>query len=103
MNTIYLVIVNAGDGSNFIEYYCDPASIAYLEELMADGKMNWLELERYASGDGLQVTTLSINMDLDEFANINAIHWADAELVHSRVDDLEQSVRSININIPRGR
>ena len=65
MNTIYLVIANMGDGSSCIEYYCDPASIKFLESLANEGD------DRYASGDGLLVKELNIPTDLDYFASLN--------------------------------
>lgn len=79
MNTIYLVITNSGDGSNSIQFYCDPASITKLRELADAGN------ERYASGDGLQVTKIQVPCSLEDFASAQEYWhgWADGDLVEN--------------------
>lgn len=78
-STVYLVISNSGDGSSHIEMYCDPASITRLRELADQGD------ERYASGDGLQVTELYVPCSLEGFAAAQQYWhgWADGELVEN--------------------
>lgn len=85
MNTIYLVIANAGDGSSYVEFYCDPASIKYLEDCLNTGNCDRYLLEKYASGDGLQVTKIVVPCDLDKWASIqpNWFGWADEYLVEN--------------------
>lgn len=75
--TVYLVITNNGDGSNSIEFYCDPSSIAYLRD-----KAEKYYDERYASGDGLQVRELKV-LNLIEFAKMQGpeFSWSDEELM----------------------
>lgn len=70
--SVYLVITNNGDGSNSIEFYCDPSNITYLSGLARQG------CEKYASGDGLQVTELLVP-DLLAFAEMQgpSFHWSD--------------------------
>ena len=50
-NSIDLVIINLGDGSNGIKWVIDEEVIELMEEMADEGD------ERYASGDGLQVRT----------------------------------------------
>ncbi len=86
-NTIYLVIVSNGDGSNGIEYYCDPASIQYLRDCLDEIKKfpNYWDWDKYSSGDGLQVRELVVPCDLDEWAAMQPswFGWADADLVEN--------------------
>lgn len=68
MKTIYMVIGDAGDGSNFIEWH----------KTMSDEKIDKLgEDDSYQSGDGVQVTKLKFpdNFDLAEFAATNNIYF----------------------------
>lgn len=74
--TVYLVITDNGDGSNGIEFYCDPGSIAKLSAWEYAGS------SKYASGDGLQVVKLQVP-DLLEFAEMQGpgFYWNDADLL----------------------
>lgn len=70
MQTIYMVIVDCGDGSNSIEWH----------KTWSDEKHEKLEnKERYQSGDELQIRELRMPdmVDLDAWAKINYITWAD--------------------------
>ncbi len=59
MVKIDFVITNGGDGSNGIRWVLDPAVIEVMEQKAEDGD------DTYASGDGLQVTTLVFPDDFD--------------------------------------
>ena len=59
MTKVHRVIVNCGDGSNGIDWVIDEAVIDRMQELADDGE------ETYASGDGLQVTTLNFPDSFD--------------------------------------
>lgn len=74
--TVYLVITSNGDGSNSIEFYCDPSSITHLERLADAGD------DTYSSGDGLQVTKIKVP-NLEEFACMQGpyFYWSDERLV----------------------
>lgn len=64
-----MVITNCGDGSNSIEWVVDDAVLDRMEEMADDGD------ETYASGDGLQVSTLVFpdGFDLTSWMQINCI------------------------------
>lgn len=49
---IFTVIIDCGDGSNYVQYVTDPKVIDKMEQLVDSGD------EQYASGDGLQVKAL---------------------------------------------
>lgn len=70
MKSVFLVIVNTGDGANTVEWYKDVT----LEQLY---KLEEEDPDSYSSGDGFQVRTLDFpdNFDLDEFAKVNYITW----------------------------
>ena len=53
------VICNAGDGSNFVLWVTDQEVLDKMQEKADDGD------DRYASGDGLQDTTLYFPDDFD--------------------------------------
>lgn len=67
MQTIHMVICNAGDGSNYIKWVIDPAVIDHIQELADDGD------ERYASGDGLQIRELNFpdGFDIEAWSTLN--------------------------------
>lgn len=68
MKSVFTVIVDCGDGSQNIEWHKD----------MSDEKKCKLEeLDRYQSGDGIQIKELKFpdDFDLDAFANLNYIYW----------------------------
>lgn len=70
MQTIYIVIIDCGDGSQSIEWH----------KTWSDEKHEKLEdKERYQSGDGLQLTELKMPdvIDLDIWACLNNICWVD--------------------------
>ena len=69
MHILYQVIGNAGDGSNFIDYFTDPLVSQKVDELASDGD------ERYASGDGLQERQLKFRTAeaLSDFVLLNNI------------------------------
>ena len=56
MKTLYIIIGDAGDGSNFLRYTFSQSALNYLVEKDADGELD----ERYQSGDGLQVRSLTV-------------------------------------------
>ena len=66
---IHFVITNGGDGSNGIQWVLDDAVLDKMEELVDDGD------ESYASGEGLQVRTLSFpeGFDLANWLSANNI------------------------------
>lgn len=66
--TVYLVIGDAGDGSNFLEWH----------RTMTPEKQELMESkDEYQSGDGVQITELEFpdDFDLDLFAKANCISW----------------------------
>lgn len=66
MKNLYMVIVDAGDGSQFIEWH----------KTMSEEKIDKLgEDDSYQSGDGVQVKELkfSDSFDIAEFAATNRI------------------------------
>ncbi len=67
MQTIHMVICNAGDGSNYIAWIADPAVIDHVQELADDGE------ECYASGDGLQIRALKFldGFDIEAWLKLN--------------------------------
>ena len=74
MQTIFTVITDCGDGSNNIEWH----------KTMSDEKYAKMEeLDRYQSGDGVQVKELVFpdTFDLDMWARINNICWNDEEFI----------------------
>jgi len=75
---INFVITNNGDGSNSADWVTDGAVLNKMEKLadMGDGV--------YASGDGLQVTTLYFpdDFDLDAWIKLNHLNitpWEDVD------------------------
>lgn len=75
MQYIDMVICNSGDGSNHIKWVTDEAVIEQMEARVDDGD------ETYASGDGLQVTTLKFpaDFDLKEWMKTNNIRLTTLE------------------------
>lgn len=71
MQTVYMVITDSGDGSNGTQWVLDPKVVDFMSHLADEGE------ESYASGDGLQVTSLKFpdNFDVNEFAKTNHITW----------------------------
>lgn len=69
MKTIYGVIVDNGDGSQSIEWYRN-TSLETLENLQD---------EKYMSGDGVQITTLSFP-DYVNIDDIEGIFWEDFDI-----------------------
>lgn len=69
MIALYTVITNSGDGSNGVRWVRDTRVLDLMEELADEGD------ERYASGDGLQVTKLLFpdNFDLESWLELNHI------------------------------
>ena len=68
MKSIYMVLGDAGEGSNFIEWH----------KTMSDEKIELLgEDDAYQSGDGVQVNELKMPdiIDLDNWASLNNITW----------------------------
>ena len=73
MKTVHLVITNTGDGSNGLEWFKNTPieKIRTLEDT---------DLERYSSGDGIQITTLYFPDDFDfEAMGIADYQWMDEE------------------------
>lgn len=68
---IKMIIGNAGDGSNFIEWVNDVNVLTHLEALADEGD------EAYASGDGLQARTFKFKdqESLDSFLELNRIKF----------------------------
>lgn len=69
MQTVYYIVTNNGDGSNSVEWYKD---IYFTKEQLVEAA----ELDKYdsyASGDGVQITTLQFpdNFDLNTIQGIN--------------------------------
>jgi len=64
---VHMVITNSGDGSNGIRWVTDDKVLDQMQELADDGD------ETYASGDGLQVKTLTFpdDFDLEAFMKLN--------------------------------
>lgn len=72
MKSIFMVITDCGDGSNSIEWH----------KTMSDDKYAKMEdQDRYQSGDGVQIKELRFPdmLDLDKWAQVNSIYWADDE------------------------
>lgn len=71
MISVYIVICDNGDGSQSLEWHrtWDDDKRALLQENDP--------YDRYASGDGLQMTELKLPniIDLDNWAFFNNIHW----------------------------
>lgn len=67
MQELYMVICNAGDGSNYIEWVMDPAVLDKMQQLADDGD------ECYASGDGLQSRRLQFpdGFDIEAWMKLN--------------------------------
>lgn len=76
MKSVYMVICDCGDGSQSIEWH----------KTWSDEKRSTLEdgdtYDRYASGDGLQMTELKFPdvLNLDAWAKINFITWYEDEV-----------------------
>lgn len=75
MKTISMVITNSGDGSNAVRWVTDPAVLDKMQELADDGD------EKYASGDGLQVTELGFpdDFNMDLWMKLNSIEVTTVE------------------------
>ena len=68
MKTIYIVIIDCGDGSNTVEWH----------KTWSNEKQEKLEnKERYQSGDGLQLRELHFpdTFDIGAFTKDNHIYW----------------------------
>lgn len=68
MKSVFMVIVDAGDGSQWVEWH----------KFMSDEKIEKLgDNDCYQSGEGVQVTKLNFPeiLDLDNWARINHITW----------------------------
>lgn len=87
MQSIFYVIGDAGDGSNFVEWYRTREAYEKLVDLCHAG--NYGEWDQYASGDGLQGYELKFpdNFDLKEFAKVNLIFWKEDEDVEEDEND----------------
>ncbi len=72
MIKVYLVVVDAGDGSSYIQWFKEK-TLQYLYELEQKYP------NQYSSGDGLQFQELVFpeSFDLEMFASVNHINWAD--------------------------
>ena len=74
MKSVYIVICNAGDGSNYLEWH---------KTMDEDKQTSLLEgdLERYGSGDGFQLRELQFpdDFDLESFINLNRIYLYEDE------------------------
>lgn len=75
MKTISMVITNSGDGSNAVHWVTDNAVLDKMQELADDGD------EKYASGDGLQVTELGFpdDFNMDLWMKLNSIEVTTVE------------------------
>lgn len=72
MQTIYTVIRDCGDGSQYIEW----------RKLLNDDIFAKLErIEGYQSGDGVQTSEYKFpdDFDIDAWAKVNNISWADGD------------------------
>lgn len=74
MQTVYLVLSDCGDGSNTINWF-RKTPFDELYKLVDDDPNTW------GSGDGLQYQELKFadHFNLDMFAELNNIYWADDE------------------------
>lgn len=72
---IKMIIGNAGDGSNFINWVNDVEVLKHLQELADEGD------EAYASGDGLQARTIRFKdqESLNSFLELNHIEFTTME------------------------
>lgn len=71
MQTIYTVIRDCGDGSQYVEW----------RKIMNDSVHEKLETyDSYQSGDGVQISEYKFpaDFDIDMWAKINHITWCDA-------------------------
>lgn len=66
---IHMVITDNGDHSNSIEWVLDPLVIRRMKKLANNGN------EKYMSGEGLQVQTLTfpVDFDLNAWIQLNRI------------------------------
>lgn len=66
-HTLYQIITNSGDGTNYLYYTTDPIVVKHWEKLANEGN------EYYASGEGLQLRDLRFKTQqaLDEFVLLN--------------------------------
>ena len=80
MQTVYTVIRDCGDGSQTVEWRKE-MNDAILEKLKDN--------ESYQSGDGVQVQEYKFPniIDMDNWAHINHIYWADGS--ENEGDELE--------------
>lgn len=77
---IHFVITNFGDGSNGVDWVLGDEVLDEMEDMAGDGD------ERYASGDGLQVTTLCFPGGFDTAA------WLSTNLITvTTLDDVRKS------------
>lgn len=79
MQTIYMVIVDCGDGSNSIEWH----------KTWSNEKLEKLEkLEQYQSGDGVQMQEIKVP-NVTEFGAANNIEWFEDMVEYDVEDDVE--------------
>ncbi len=67
MKTVYMVLSDNGDGSSSAHWVKDREVVDKLQELADDGDQAW------ASGDGLQVSTVKFpdDFDVDAWVKLN--------------------------------
>jgi hypothetical protein len=82
MQKIHMIITNANNGSNGIEWVLDDKVLEKIEYLVEDG------VEQYMSDNGLQVTTLKFpdDFNIGEWLIVNDIDVTDMDSLDGNSD-----------------